>query len=168
MPSNRSILTWKYCHKIFLDYSFAALQWHPPWTSPHLPQWATAVESSIRGGSRALQKPRAYHWEDCRTGKTLVSELPSPWDTYCFPFLEKSKSLVTWSRTAAPVCCWPRYHQPSWVTSALLSWLFHTTHIHRDVKPSGSLRPPEAALCYFYPRKIMEQLQKVNSLISNH
>lgn len=95
MPSNHSILTWKSCHSIFLAYSFVALQWHPPWASPRLPQWAMAVESSIRGGSRASQKPRAYHWRDCRVGKTLVPDLLFPWTTHSFPLLENSKSLVT-------------------------------------------------------------------------
>lgn len=42
----------------------------PPVTSPLGQPTSPVTESSVRGGSRAQQKPRAYHWRDCRIGKT--------------------------------------------------------------------------------------------------
>lgn len=40
-------------------------QWHPPWASPPLPPSSHPSE-----GKQSTAETKAYHWRDCRIGKT--------------------------------------------------------------------------------------------------
>lgn len=97
MPSSHSILTWKYCHGISQDYSFAAPQWRSPRTSPRLPRGAVAAESPVGGGGRASQRQGLIAAETTGLGRFLcqdccfheICSASSSWRTVtgkrCFP-----------------------------------------------------------------------------------
>lgn len=149
MPSSHSILTWKYCHGISQDYSFAAPQWRSPWER-WLPSHPSEVEAEHRS-AKGLSLQRPQGWEDscARTAVSMrYAPLPAPGE----------QSLVT------------GVFQPghSSVPSASLSRLLHATHAPEDVKPMDLLRHSEVVPHHVYPKIVLKQLLKVNSLISNH
>lgn len=135
----------------------------PPVTSPLGQPIPPIIESSIRVGSRALQKPRAYDWRDCRIGKTGARTAASMRYTLLPTCGEQQAQGTGVSQHRAAVCCWCQYHWHRGDTSALLSQWFHG-----ELKPTRLPETLKAVPCCIYPKKAMEQLLKVNSLISNH
>lgn len=137
MPSNHNILTWKYCHNILLEHSFAAPSDIPPRPAHIFHHWVIH--------QRGKQKPRVHHWIDCRIGKigarTAVSRrytlLPTPG--------EQQAQGTRVSQHTAAVCCWCHHHWPGGDTSALLSQWFH-----RELKPT---RHPQSCALLLLPKE---------------
>lgn len=153
-------ITWPQTTVFWLGNTATTSSWStallPPVTSPLGQPTPPISKSSIRGGSRALQKPRAYHWRHCRIGKTGARTAVSP---TCG---EQQAQGTGVSQHRAAVCCWCHYHWPGGDTLALLSQWFH-----RELKPTRLPETLKAVPWCFYPNKA-KQLLKVNSLISNH
>lgn len=149
MPSSHSILSWKYCHNVSQDYSFAAPQWRSPWASGGCSHPSEVEAEHRRAKGLSLQRPQG--WEDscARTAVSMrYAPLPAPGE----------QSLVTGVLQPGP----------SSVPSAPLSRLLQTTQASRDIKPMDPLRHPEVVPHHVYPKIVLKPLLKVNRLISNH
>lgn len=122
----------------------------PPVTSPLGQPIPPIIESSIRVGSRALQKPRAY---DCREtvglGR-LVPELLLPWDIHCFPLVENSKHRELGCPSTEQLCA------VGVSTTGTGETLRHCCHSGStgSWNPPDSLRPSKLCLAASTQRKL--------------